>query len=279
MLSELGYARTSLREIARNSECPDDVLHYYFTDKVDLIMHCVKQYTAECVRRYDEIVSTSLTPDDLKRGFAAGLATTICEDASMYPLWCDLRSQSLFDESFGADVGEIDQSLEWMIWSVVSRYAELADASPIVTSSVAYAMFDGMFQRVGEVHRRRRNRRPRVGFERRTRPRLSRLSQLLKPRSRNRPESQNITASATDRDSERSGNSGSRSRVARRCTGRRRGILCACCRLDAERFPGRTQLRAAVRPGSDDQLSVGFGELGHDGLEARLVEGHAAFCC
>ena len=43
-LSELGYARTSLREIAQNSEFSHGVLHYYFTDKVDLIMHCVKQY-------------------------------------------------------------------------------------------------------------------------------------------------------------------------------------------------------------------------------------------
>ncbi len=145
-LSELGYARTSLREIAQNSEFSHGVLHYYFTDKVDLIMHCVKQYKAECVRRYDEIVSTSLTSDDLKHGFAVGLATTMCEDASMHRLWYDLRSQSLFEESFRADVGEIDQSLERMIWRIVSRYAELADASPTVTSTVAYAMFDGMFQ-------------------------------------------------------------------------------------------------------------------------------------
>jgi len=70
----------------------------------------------------------------------------MCEDASMHRLWYDLRSQSLFEESFRADVGEIDQSLERMIWRIVSRYGELADASPTVTSTVAYAMFDGMFQ-------------------------------------------------------------------------------------------------------------------------------------
>ena len=37
-LSELGYARTSLREIAQNSEFTHGVLHYYFRDKVDLIL-------------------------------------------------------------------------------------------------------------------------------------------------------------------------------------------------------------------------------------------------
>ncbi|WP_278257968.1 TetR family transcriptional regulator [Nocardioides convexus] len=33
-LGELGYARSSLREIANNSEFSHGVVHYYFTDKV-----------------------------------------------------------------------------------------------------------------------------------------------------------------------------------------------------------------------------------------------------
>ena len=37
-LSELGYARTSLREIAQNSAFSHGVLHYYFADKVDLML-------------------------------------------------------------------------------------------------------------------------------------------------------------------------------------------------------------------------------------------------
>ena len=55
-LAELGYARTSLREIAQNSEYSHGVLHYYFTDKLDLIAHAVRQYEAVCVTRYDEVV-------------------------------------------------------------------------------------------------------------------------------------------------------------------------------------------------------------------------------
>ena len=42
-LSELGYARTSLREIAQNSVFSHGVLHYYFKDKADLITCCVRQ--------------------------------------------------------------------------------------------------------------------------------------------------------------------------------------------------------------------------------------------
>jgi AcrR family transcriptional regulator len=145
-LSELGYARTSLREIAQNSEFSHGVLHYYFTDKVDLITESVRQYKAHCVTRYDEIVATSRSADELKRDFAAGLANTLREDAPMHRLWYDLRTQSLFQESFQADVAEIDQSLERMIWRIVSHYAELAGSKPAVPSDVAYAIFDGLFQ-------------------------------------------------------------------------------------------------------------------------------------
>lgn len=145
-LSQLGYARTSLREIAQNSEFSHGVLHYYFRDKDDLIMQCVRQYNAYCVTRYDQIVATAQTADELKREFAAGLAKTMTEDAAMHRLWYDLRTQSLFEQSFQADVAEIDQSLERMIWRIVSQFAELAGSPPAVSPEVAYAIFDGLFQ-------------------------------------------------------------------------------------------------------------------------------------
>ncbi len=145
-LSELGYARTSLRDIAQNSEFSHGVLHYYFRDKVDLIIQAVKQYKAECVKRYDEVVATAHTALALKNGFSVVLAATLREDASMHRLWYDLRNQSLFEESFRADVIEIDESLQRMIWRIVSQYAELSGASLAVSSSAAYAIFDGLFQ-------------------------------------------------------------------------------------------------------------------------------------
>jgi AcrR family transcriptional regulator len=145
-LSELGYARTSLRDIADNSDFSHGVLHYYFNDKVELITYCVKQYKAECVTRYDQIVATAGSAAKLKAGFAAALSRTLRDDGRMHRLWYDLRNQSLFDESFRADVLEIDQSLERMIWRIVSRYAELAGARLVVSSAAAYAIFDGLFQ-------------------------------------------------------------------------------------------------------------------------------------
>jgi AcrR family transcriptional regulator len=145
-LAELGYARTSLREIAQNSEFSHGVLHYYFRDKADLITQCVSQYNAYCVTRYDQIVATSRTAGDLKRDFAAGLAKTLREDTAMHRLWYDLRTQSLFEPAFQADVAQIDQSLERMIWRIVTQFADLAGAPLAVTSEVAYAIFDGLFQ-------------------------------------------------------------------------------------------------------------------------------------
>jgi AcrR family transcriptional regulator len=145
-LSELGYARTSLREIAQNSEFSHGVLHYYFTDKVDLITHCVRQYKARCVARYDEIMADATTPAELRRSFAAGLTQTMVADAAMHRLWYDLRAQSLFEPSFRVDVAEIDQSLERMIWRIVTQLAELTSIAPVLSSSISYALFDGLFQ-------------------------------------------------------------------------------------------------------------------------------------
>jgi AcrR family transcriptional regulator len=145
-LAELGYARTSLREIAQNSEFSHGVLHYYFTDKLDLILCSVRQYKARCVKRYDDVTTTSTSYDELLEGFAAALGDTLRKEASLHRLWYDLRAQSLFEEAFRADVVEIDKSLEKMIWRVLSRLAELAGMPVRAPSGVAYAMFDGLFQ-------------------------------------------------------------------------------------------------------------------------------------
>jgi AcrR family transcriptional regulator len=146
-LAELGYARTSLREIAQNSQFSHGVLHYYFSDKHDLLTHCVRQYEAACVTRYDEIVATAASAAELEREFSAAMAQTLRTDAPMHRLWYDLRNQSLFEESFRADVLEIDQRREQMIWRVVSRYAEFAGVTVTLDPSVTYAMLDGLFQR------------------------------------------------------------------------------------------------------------------------------------
>ncbi len=146
-LAALGYARTSLREIAQNSEFSHGVLHYYFNDKTDLIVCSVRQYKARCVTRYDKVLAQATSYDALTEGFLTILGDTLRDEAHMHRLWYDLRAQSLFEAAFRADVVEIDQSLEDMTWRIVGRFAELRGTPACMSPAAAYAVLDGLFQR------------------------------------------------------------------------------------------------------------------------------------
>ena len=145
-LGEMGYARASLREIAGNSPFSHGVVHYYFQDKLELVIYSVRYYKARCVTRYDAVVRDSTSPDELIEAFAEKLAQTIRDEAPMHRLWYDLRTQSMFEEPLRDAIIEIDATLEAMIWRVVDRYATLTGAPPSVPASTAYAMLDGLFQ-------------------------------------------------------------------------------------------------------------------------------------
>ncbi|WP_063053551.1 TetR/AcrR family transcriptional regulator [Nocardia arthritidis] len=146
-LAELGYARTSLREIAQNSEYSHGVLHYYFSGKLDLITHAVRLFEAVCVTRYDEVVEASVDADELRNAFTATYFGTLVTDAQIHRLWYDLRNQILFDESFRGDVLDIEVRREEMIWRVVTRYCRLRGTTPGFDQSAAYVLLDGIFHR------------------------------------------------------------------------------------------------------------------------------------
>ncbi len=151
-LGELGYARTSLREIAQNSEFSHGVVHYYFANKVELIIYCVRYYKAQCVTRYDAIVEESTSAEGLATAFADKLVETLSDEAPMHRLWYDLRTQSMFEPDLREAVLEIEGTLERMIWRVVSRYAELAAAEPAYDSGTTYAVLDGIFEKALLAH-------------------------------------------------------------------------------------------------------------------------------
>jgi AcrR family transcriptional regulator len=146
-LSELGYARTSLREIAQNTAFSHGVLHYYFRDKVELITYCVGRYKDDLIAQYDQAAPEDQTAAELRDELAASMVQTLLEDTAMHRLWFDLRNQSLFEESFRAEVREIDASLERMIGRIVARYAELTGSVPAVPPRVSYALLYGLFHR------------------------------------------------------------------------------------------------------------------------------------
>jgi TetR/AcrR family transcriptional repressor of bet genes len=145
-LGELGYARASLREIANNSPFSHGVVHYYFRDKLELVVYSVRYYKVRCVTRYDTVVDESTTAGELLDRFADKLAETIRDEAPMHRLWYDLRAQSMFEPQLREAVSYIDRTLQEMIWRIVSRYAELAGRPAAVGPAVAYGMLDGLFQ-------------------------------------------------------------------------------------------------------------------------------------
>ncbi|WP_375000460.1 TetR/AcrR family transcriptional regulator [Aeromicrobium sp. CTD01-1L150] len=145
-LGELGYARTSLREIATNSPFSHGVVHYYFQDKTELITYCVRHYKTICSRRYDETVERASTAEELADGIVSIMGRTLIEDAGLHRLWYDLRTQSMFEPGLRADVRQIDQLLEDMTWRIVSRFAELNDTEVVVDAPTAYAVVDGLFE-------------------------------------------------------------------------------------------------------------------------------------
>src|ERR1700744_227010 len=145
-LAELGYARTSLREIAQNSEFSHGVLHYYFADKDDLILCGVRQYKAHCVTRYDDVMASAKTSHELLEGFLAALVQTVREDGCLHRLWYDIRAQAMFEKAFRSDISEIEKTLENMIWRLVSRYAELSRSQITCEPATIYGAIDGLFQ-------------------------------------------------------------------------------------------------------------------------------------
>ena len=151
-LATLGYARTSLREIAQNSEYSHGVLHYYFTDKLDLILCSVRQYKARCVTRYDHVTASATTLEELMEGFVTALGDTLRKEAQLHRLWYDLRAQSLFEPAFQSDVAAIDKSMEQMIWRILCRFSELSGSVVNAPPGAAYAMFDGLFQQCLQKH-------------------------------------------------------------------------------------------------------------------------------
>ena len=98
-LGELGYARTSLREIANNSEFSHGVVHYYFADKFELIIYCVRYYKAALRdplrrgrrrRRPRPRSCSTRSPRSSSRRSATR--------RPMHRLWYDLRTQSMFED-------------------------------------------------------------------------------------------------------------------------------------------------------------------------------------
>jgi len=145
-LADHGFAQTSLREIARKTDFSHGVLHYYFTDKVDLITCAVRDYKAICVTRYDHLLVDAITEEEFVQGFIDVALDSLVKEAPLHRLWYDLRVQAMFLDAYREEILKIDARLEDMVWAVFQRYCEIKGTQPKIAKSTLYGLFDGIFQ-------------------------------------------------------------------------------------------------------------------------------------
>jgi len=131
-----GYARTTLRDIASQSEMSLGSLHYYFEDKDELLIYCVRQYKSEFAKIISASVSGISNPDRIKTAFCTALAETISTEAELHRLWYDIRNQALFDQAFVPVVDEIEEQLIEMMNPIASERK---------AKELLYLRFDGAF--------------------------------------------------------------------------------------------------------------------------------------
>lgn len=147
MLAEKGYARASLRDIAKASGFSLGVIHYYFKDKAELIRFCVERYKQDFIASLRAAVAEAESLASLKQGVARVLLQSLNEQPQEHRLWYDIRAQSLFDESFRPGMWAIDRQLEGLIAEMLRKMADMSGRPPRVSAGTAYAMLDGFFQR------------------------------------------------------------------------------------------------------------------------------------
>lgn len=142
-LKQLGYARTSLRDIAEMSGVAVGTLHYYFEDKVDLIAFCVRRYKAEFVNDLDVVLTSGPGPGDgeIAERFIKRLALSIRRDAETHRLWYDIRAQAMFDPAFEGVVEEIESALIALVATFLDRIGQDRARAEMI-----YVLMDAAFR-------------------------------------------------------------------------------------------------------------------------------------
>ncbi|WP_425045375.1 TetR/AcrR family transcriptional regulator [Primorskyibacter sp. S87] len=143
-LKELGYANTSLRDIAAHSDLSLGMLHYYFEDRAELIIFCVEIYKQEFVRKFVEALEMASGREQVIDAFAEALVSSIVDDDMAHRMWYDIRTQAVFDETFRPIVAEIEALL---IGIVRSAFEKAGHGEP-QQIEISYALLDGAFRYV-----------------------------------------------------------------------------------------------------------------------------------
>ncbi len=128
-LSTRGYANTSLRDIAEQSNVSVGVLHYYFEDKVDLISYCVQLYKDAFIARLDSSLLEDGDDDHILHQFIEQIIQSVQNEGKVHRLWYDIRGQALFNPEFQGVVDELEEALISLNERFLAR-VEIPDLSP-----------------------------------------------------------------------------------------------------------------------------------------------------
>ncbi len=141
-LQELGYANTSLRDIASKSNLSLGMLHYYFEDRTDLIIYCVQTYKQAFSEQLFRAIRNAGSSVELVENFADAITASIVDDAATHRLWYDIRNQAQFDRAFQPVVANIEATLIDVVAQAVGR----AGLTPELPQELWYPTLDGVFQ-------------------------------------------------------------------------------------------------------------------------------------
>ena len=141
-LKELGYANTSLRDIAEKSDLSLGMLHYYFEDRTDLIIYCVEIYKQDFVRNILDALDRAHGRQDVIDAFSEALVASIVDDEMTHRLWYDIRTQAMFDAAFRPSVADIEAMLIGIVRTALAK----AGHTDLHQAELSYAMLDGVFR-------------------------------------------------------------------------------------------------------------------------------------
>jgi AcrR family transcriptional regulator len=148
-LAANGYARASLRDIARLSGMSLGRMHYYFESKADLIQYCVARYKQRFVENLTNTTAGAANGTELLAGFMRGLEDGVRIEGRLHRLWYDLRAQALFDEGLRDPVTDIERSLRALVDQMYAKLKSFGDLppQPMFDSEAVYLMLDALFFR------------------------------------------------------------------------------------------------------------------------------------
>lgn len=141
-LKELGYANTSLRDIAERSDLSLGMLHYYFDDRSELIIFCVEVYKRQFVADITAALDKAEGREGVIDAFAKALAESIVSDAPTHCLWYDIRNQALFDATFQPVVKDVEAMLIDMVRGALVKSGH----ESLETVDLSYSLLDGLFR-------------------------------------------------------------------------------------------------------------------------------------